>query len=230
MFTPPPPCSPRVSVDCSSTSTSPELPGDIHWPKPARPSLTRHLSPHRGSPCPYSADGQNILPPPSSSSYFSRVSKGRALAQACKAVFDTASLARGTMWGRVNVLVPELRPLTIQLARLFPDRAQRVQMEVSVGEVWVCEEVPEACICKCEESVEWGRAGGAWEERGKGERRGREEGQERERRGEEGRSAPPHGRCVECGVIRAVFSSTNQCESRRTGSHCYSHSSSLCPT
>ena len=37
------------------------------------------------------------------------------------------------MWGRVNVLVPELQPLIVQLARLFPDRAQRVQMEVSVG-------------------------------------------------------------------------------------------------
>ena len=49
---------------------------------------------------------------------------------ACRAVFDTASVVRGSAWGRFNVLFPELRPLTICLSRLFPDKPLSTNLQV----------------------------------------------------------------------------------------------------
>ena len=37
-------------------------------------------------------------------------------------MFDTSSLIRGSVWGRINVLLPELKPIVLHLSRLFPDK------------------------------------------------------------------------------------------------------------
>ena len=56
---------------------------------------------------------------------------GQKLAEECKAIFDTASLSNGSLWGRVNVFLPEFTPLIVLLSKFFPDKAHIRHMKVN---------------------------------------------------------------------------------------------------
>lgn len=59
----------------------------------------------------------------------SPTSPGLALAKACKAIFMTSSVSRGSNWTRLHLVAPLLRPITSRLAYAFPDEAFKQQIE-----------------------------------------------------------------------------------------------------
>ena len=58
-------------------------------------------------------------------------SVGQKLAKECKAIFDTASLSHGSLWGRVSVFLPEFTSLIVLLSKVFPDKAHIQHMKVN---------------------------------------------------------------------------------------------------
>ena len=80
---------------------------------------------------------------------------GQKLAEECKTIFDTASLSHGSLWGRVNVFLPEFKSLIVLLSKIFPDKAQLRHMKVNALCQVMCRFLPFFSSLRCSGKYEY---------------------------------------------------------------------------